>query len=208
MRELSLENYHHYCAEFLQALADRFEGTPHGPIFREQRLKYDLAITHSSGAAKAEKKESLVAAFYQQMQPKFAAVNEGNLEAILDVPFVQDLGLGAAIQESDPDTRLAIKDYLCSMIQAAVMWSVYRNIPNKLLDTIGSTAASFGKDGAAQDIGDLSKSILEGIDQNDIQQFALNMAKNPSALSDLCTLASGAGAAINATKATAPKALD
>ena len=43
----AIDNYHHFCNEFLAALSTRYEGTVEGEIFREQQLKNDMGITHN-----------------------------------------------------------------------------------------------------------------------------------------------------------------
>ena len=63
------------------------------------------------------------------MQPHFAEINKGNVKSIKDVEFVKDLGLGKILALDDADTNEAVCEYLKNMIQAAVMWSVYKNIP-------------------------------------------------------------------------------
>ena len=86
--------------------------------------------------------EELVKEFYLQMQPHFAEINKGNVKSIKDVEFVKDLGLGKILALDDADTNEAVCEYLKNMIQAAVMWSVYKNIPKNLLKSIGSAASS------------------------------------------------------------------
>ena len=187
----AIENYHHFCLEFMKALLDKYENTEFESVFRETQLKYDIAITHNSNETdKENKKEELVKEFYLQMQPHFAEINKGNVKSIKDVEFVKDLGLGKILALDDADTNEAVCEYLKNMIQAAVMWSVYKNIPKNLLKSIGSAASSIesGKQDNI-DMRDVSKNILEEVNHEDIQQFAMNMVNDPSSLNDLCQLA-------------------
>ena len=94
VREYAIENYHHFCVEFLNALCLKYENTPTGDQFREQQLKYDMAITHNFDETdKKAKKVELIQSFYNEMQPHFGDVNQGNLNAILEVPFCVELKL-------------------------------------------------------------------------------------------------------------------
>jgi len=188
--EYAIENYHHFCIDFLKALLDKYENTEYESIFRETQLKYDIAITHNSDQLdKDTKKEDLVREFYLQLQPHFAEINKGNVKSITDVKFVKDLGLDKILALDDPDTNDAVSEYLKNMIQAAVMWSVYKNIPKNLLKSIGSAASSIENGKKDIDMRDVSKSILQDVNHEDIQQFALNMVNDPKSLNDLCQLA-------------------
>ena len=189
IKEHAIATFHHYSVEFLEALAEKFQGTDIGATFHEKRLQYDMAITHNFNATEKQKKrENLISAFYTQMQPHFAAVNAGDLSTLADVEFVKNLNLPVVIALNDADTNEAVGDYLRNMIQAAVMWSVYKTIPTGLLKTIGNAAGNV-KDAGKIDMRTLSQSIFNDINENDIQQFALNMVQDQQTLTDLCTLA-------------------
>jgi len=191
IKNYAIENYHHFIVEFLDALCSKYEGTSSGDKFREQKLKYDMAITHNfKKADKASKKEELIQSFYDEMQPHFVAINNNDLGSIKNIPFCQKLGLAEVIENCDGDTRDAICEYLKNMIQATIMWSVYKNIPDRLLDSIGNAASKMenAKD-KDLDIKQLSQNLMQDVNQQDIQNFALNMVQNPAALADLCNLA-------------------
>ena len=190
IRVSAIENYHHFCNEFLQALTTRYDGTVEGEMFREQQLKYDMAITHNFNLEdKNNKKEKLVEVFYTQVQPYFADVNRGSLDAIATCEFAQNMGLSSIVKTADNETKEVVCEYLKNMIQCAVMWSVYKNIPTKLLECIGNAAADIEKNKTPLDMRALSSRILQDIGHEDIRQFAANMVQNPDALADLCSLA-------------------
>ena len=191
IKKYAVENYHHFIVEFLDALCSKYDNTPNGDKFREQKLKYDMAITHNFNKSDKEaKKEELIQSFYDEMQPHFTTINNNDLASIKNIPFCQKLGLAEVIETCDSDTKDAICEYLKNMIQATIMWSVYKNIPDRLLDSIGNAASKMESTNSKNvDIKELSENLMKDINQQDIQNFALNMVQNPAALSDLCNLA-------------------
>jgi hypothetical protein len=197
--EQTIENFHYYIQELIKALLDKYEGTRYADVFREQQLRYDMAITHNFDLGdKAAKKDRLVKGFYDQLKPHFTEIAKGNLKAISDVKFVKNFGLDQIIELDEDDTNDAITDYMKSLIQTATAWSIYKNIPSGLLTTIGKAAGSFAKDkkgdGPGEEINSadicaLSKDLFSGANQDDFQKFAYNMMKDKDAMIDLCNFA-------------------
>jgi hypothetical protein len=200
--EQTVENFHYYIQELIKALLEKYEGTRYADVFREQQLKYDMAITHNFDPEdKAVKKDRLVKGFYNQLKPHFAEIAKGNLKAISDVTFVKNFGLDQVIELDEEDTNDAVTDYMKSLIQTATAWSIYKNIPSGLLNTIGTAAGSFARgkkgDGLGEEINSaemcaLSKDIFSGANQDDFQAFAYNMMKDKDAMLDLCNFAASA----------------
>lgn len=189
IQQYALDSFHHLFVQFLDALAETFEDTALGSLVREQKLKYDMAITHCFNSdKKIEKQREIMKVYHTQMKPHFNAVNDNNLDFAGEVDILKEINMEKILEQADVETKETILEYLKNMNQSAIMYSVYDNIPTGLLSSIGNVAQNM-QDPTQLDMASVSQSLMSEVNQNDIQKFAMNMVENQSALQDLCTLA-------------------
>jgi hypothetical protein len=180
------------------------------------RLGYDVAVTHAfTEELRAQAKHKFVTEYHAAMAPFYArcsAKDQTVFTENLNISFLNHLKLREKWLDNaiSDETRETIWTYVLELNRCSQLYcSLLNKIPTNALSQIQNTAMNLAeqiKNGEMSlqnlDLQQLGQSVVDQMDQDDVQNFTNDLMQDPAALQQLCSSMLGGNAGGNANLAT------
>lgn len=187
-----------YVGEFLNALGEKF---PTCVGVQGMRVTYGVGIEHAAASDRISVETDLVSTYHRTMTPFYERVASRDDSVFVDaqktVEFVRKLQIATKWSEADADTRECIYEYLDLLNRFSRMYSVYATVPSNMMTKITSVATKMAAEletgkltPATIDIAAVGQSVVAGIDERELQQFARTMLSNKEQMQGMLRMVS------------------
>ena len=181
--------------QFISALSEVF---PECTGIREACLMYDLALKNTiSQESRHASKIKLIEGWHEEMSPYYERASQKD-PTLFDVefPLFKDINLSEKWKDEtvDNDTREAIWQYIHELNRLSQMHcGLFDKIPGNTMARIQSTAMELAQkiEGGSMTMADLNlaeigQNVVEGLDENELNQFTQNILGEMSTIQNLC----------------------
>ena len=191
LRQHALDSFAESMKQFLDAIAGVF---PECVETRKYCYKFDIGITHATGAMANANKETLISKWHAVMEPMYErckARDTSVIQELCAIPdtFASNMALWSKWTDTgiQKDTHDVIWAYIDNLNKFCQMHTLYKNVPDKMMTSIQSMATTMAEGGAAPtDMLQMGKTLASTVDPSEMRAFATSMLSNMKSLTNLC----------------------
>lgn len=184
-----VEIFYQYSKQFIEALCEVW---PECKELKRYKLKFELACVHPPAALALPNKREMIRKYHKTMSPHYQRCTAKDETLLMDREAQRGIDILNDIkfyEKWTPDlhaeTKENVWEYILNMNRYSNLYSLYSNVPSGMMTKIESMAtgiASKMESGqmSMQDLNlhELSQSVMQSMDKDDMEAFAGNMAGN------------------------------